>query len=203
MADTARTDPKPAPQPDGSYAHDIYGPDGRKIEAYSPAPLSQEEVAALLAQSYAERPDLNELRQAIMAMDGPELPVATPPAHVAPTEPPYQPPPSAPASSVGNEWSSYQQMVQMLQDPGMQSELMPAAGAADQRMLYDAMRVAPPPTGQAGPAIPTARSVPGLRVEKDAPSVDQALDSLQNRQWWNTPESETVPPEYQDLLEPQ
>lgn len=73
------TEPTPAPQPNGSYAHEITGPDGRLIEAYTPQPLDPAEIEALLAQSYADRPDQQELARMIMEMEGPEMPAPLPP----------------------------------------------------------------------------------------------------------------------------
>lgn len=50
---------------------EIYGEDGRLIEAYTPAPLDPAEIEAMLAQSYAERPSQVELADLIMSMEGP------------------------------------------------------------------------------------------------------------------------------------
>lgn len=76
--------PDPVPQPNGLYAHEITAPDGRLIEAYTPAPLDPAAIEDLLKQSYADQPDRAALADIIMQMEGPELPAPGEPPSAAP-----------------------------------------------------------------------------------------------------------------------
>lgn len=212
------TDPRPVPQPNGLYAHEITGPDGRLIEAYTPQPLDPAEIDALLAQSYADRPDRNELARMIMEMEGPELPSAPAPAHVAPPATPereqFPEEPSGADTGGGDPWSPLRRVVQMR---GMGVDGLPGpdedmsygqemASPADQQMVKEAARAVPLERLGAPDDLTTYEpQLPGFRVEKDPPTADELAASMlqsNGQNWWQQDLGDDIPAEFRDLIEP-
>lgn len=193
----------PVPQDNGLYAHDLFGPDGRKIEAYTPAPLTPDEIEQLFAQSYADRPDQNELARAIMEMEGPELPVEPAPEHVAPAEPiPQRPEPPGDPNSGADEFDN----LRMWTDP--YSGVIPYV-TPDEREWARQIKQTPLPAPVSSPSETAGAMVqrpepPGLKIVKDPPTPDDLARMWENpgKQWWQEDLGDDIPPQYRDLIEP-
>ncbi len=193
----------PEPQENGLYSHELFGPDGRKIEAYTPQPLTPEEIEAMLAQSYAERPDQNELARAIMEMEGPELPAEPQPAHVAPAEPPpAAPEPPGDPNGGADEFDN----LRMWADPnsGVMPYIAPSEAEWEQKIKQTPLPAPINPTSDATGALVQRPEPPGLKIVKDAPTAEDLARIMTNptKQWWQEDLGDDIPPQYRDLIEP-
>ncbi len=198
-----------------TYTEIFDGP--RKIEHTSPAPLTEEEINQILAEppsaDQQRAYDQQALRDYILSMDGPQLsdmPGRGAPAHVAPP-PPGDPHPPEPIGYEGggpefNPAMATAAIGNAAGDAGGTYYGFPEMSDAEAQQMFDKARGVLPTGGARdfrAPLVQEPRidmSKHGLNIQKDEPTVDQALEILHTKNnWWQAPVTDDLPPEFADL----